>query len=50
MSYVVGAGTQESPHLTSGLPTLWTRSYLVATAGGPILDIVMRYVENQRNT
>jgi putative transposase len=40
----------EFPHLTSRLPTLWTNSYFVATVGGSTLDVVKRYVENQRNT
>jgi putative transposase len=33
----------------SRLPTLWTNSYFVATVGGAILEVVKRYVENQRN-
>ncbi len=40
---------QEFPHLKSRLPTLWTNSYFVATVGGPTLQIVQRYVDNQRN-
>ena len=40
---------QEFPSLRSRLPTLWTNSYLVATVGGPTLEVVKRYVENQRN-
>lgn len=39
----------EFPHLKSRLPTLWTNSYFVATVGGATLDVVKRYVENQRN-
>ncbi|MGW4422137.1 IS200/IS605 family transposase [Streptosporangium sp. NPDC004631] len=39
----------EFPHLKSRMPTLWTNSYLVATVGGATLEIVKRYVENQRN-
>jgi putative transposase len=27
----------------------WTNSYFVATAGGATLEVVKRYVENQRN-
>jgi len=38
----------EFPHLTSRLPTLWTNSYFVATVGGATLDVVRRYVEDQR--
>jgi putative transposase len=39
----------EFPHLKTRLPTLWTNSYFVATVGGATLDVVNRYVENQRN-
>jgi putative transposase len=39
----------EFPHLTSRLPTLWTNSYFVATVGGATLEVVNRYVEDQRN-
>ncbi|MEV4115866.1 IS200/IS605 family transposase [Nonomuraea sp. NPDC049695] len=40
---------QEFPHLKSKLPTLWTNSYFVATVGGTPLDVIQRYVENQKN-
>ncbi|WP_031159350.1 IS200/IS605 family transposase [Streptosporangium roseum] len=40
---------QEFPSLKSKLPTLWTNSYFVATVGGAPLDVVERYVENQKN-
>ncbi|GIH97930.1 IS200/IS605 family transposase [Planobispora siamensis] len=40
---------QEFPSLTSKLPTLWTNSYFVATVGGAPVDVVKRYVENQKN-
>lgn len=40
---------QEFPSLRSRLPTLWTNSYFVATVGGATLEVVKRYVENQRN-
>jgi putative transposase len=39
----------EFPTLKSRLPTLWTNSYFVATVGGATLEVVKRYVENQRN-
>jgi putative transposase len=39
----------EFPHLKSRLPTLWTNSYFVATTGGATLQVIKRYVENQRN-
>lgn len=38
----------EFPSLRSRLPTLWTNSYFVATVGGATLEVVKRYVENQR--
>ena len=40
---------QEFPSLKSRLPTLWTNSYFVATVGGAPLEIVKRYVEDQKN-
>jgi len=40
---------QEFPHLKSMLPTLWTNSHFVAAVGGSTLEVVKRYVENQRN-
>lgn len=40
---------QEFPSLKSRLPTLWTNSYFVATVGGATLEVVKKYVENQRN-
>jgi putative transposase len=39
---------QEVPHLKSRMPTLWTNSYVVATTGGATLEVIKRYVENQR--
>ena len=39
----------EFPHLKTRIPTLRTNSYFVATVGGATLDVVKRYVENQRN-
>ena len=38
----------EFPNLKSRIPTLWTNSYFVATVGGATLDVVKRYVEDQR--
>ncbi|MDT7605677.1 MAG: REP-associated tyrosine transposase [Pseudonocardiales bacterium] len=40
---------EEHPYLRSKLPTLWTNPYLVATVGRATLEIVKRYVQNQRN-
>lgn len=40
---------QEFPHLKSRLPTLWTNSYFVATVGGAPLEVIKKYIENQKN-
>lgn len=39
---------QEFPHLKRRLPTLWTQSYFVATAGGAPLALIKQYIENQK--
>jgi putative transposase len=38
----------EFAHLKSSLPSLWTNSYFVSTIGGVTLDVVKKYVENQK--
>lgn len=38
---------QEFPHLAR-MKSLWSNSYFVATVGGAPLDVVRRYVENQK--
>lgn len=40
---------QEFPQLRRRLPTLWTNSYFVSTVGGAPLEVVKRYVEQQKN-
>ena len=40
---------QEFEHL-SKMPSLWTRSYFVSTAGNVSSDTIKRYVENQRTS
>ena len=40
---------QEFPSLRSRIPTLWTNSHFVATVAGATLEVVNRYVEDQRN-
>jgi putative transposase len=40
---------QEFPFLKTRLPTLWTNSYFLATAGGAPLALIKRYIENQKN-
>lgn len=38
----------EFPRLRSRLPTLWTNSYAVFTVGGAPLEVIKRYIENQK--
>lgn len=38
---------EEFPSLKSRLPSLWTNSYFVATAGGAPLETIKRYIEQQ---
>ena len=40
---------REFPELTHRLPTLWTRSKFIATVGSVSLDVVKKYIENQKN-
>lgn len=39
---------REFPHLRSRLPTLWSRSYYVASVGDVSEQTVRRYVESQK--
>ena len=39
---------QEFPHLTSKLPTLWSRSYYAGTAGHVSESTVKKYIESQK--
>lgn len=39
---------KEFSHLRTRLPTLWTNSYFVSTVGGAPLEIIKRYVEEQK--
>lgn len=39
---------EEFPSLRSRLPTLWTRSYFVATVGGAPLEVVKKYIADQK--
>lgn len=39
---------REFPELRSKLPTLWTRSKFIATVGSVSLDVVKKYIENQK--
>jgi putative transposase len=38
---------QEFPHLRSRLPSLWTRSYYVGTAGHVSSETIRKYIEAQ---
>ena len=38
----------EFPHLKTRLPTLWTNSYFVSTVGGAPLEIIKKYIEEQK--
>jgi putative transposase len=38
---------EEFPHLRSRLPTLWSKSYLAATAGAVSAATVQRYIDTQ---
>lgn len=39
----------EFPHLKSRLPNIWTRSAFISTVGSVSLDVVKKYIENQKN-
>jgi putative transposase len=39
----------EFPKLRSRLPTLWTNSYFVATVGGAPLEVIKKYIEDQKS-
>lgn len=39
----------EFPSVKSRLPSLWTNSYYVGTTGGNQLDVIKRYIENQKS-
>ena len=41
---------EEFPWLKTKLPTLWTNSYFVSTAGGAPLAIVKQYIESQKTS
>ena len=38
----------EFSHLRTRLPTLWTNSYFVFTVGGAPLEIIKKYIEEQK--
>lgn len=40
---------KEFPSLKSELPTLWTRSAFISTVGSASLEVVKKYIEDQKN-
>jgi len=38
----------EFSHLRTRLPTLWTNSYFVSTVGGAPMEIIKKYIEEQK--
>ena len=39
---------EEFPWLKSKIPALWTNSYFVSTVGGATLEVVKKYIEDQK--
>ena len=39
----------EFPQLKSRLPSLWTRSKFISSVGSVTLEVVKKYIENQKN-
>lgn len=39
---------QEFPDLKSRMPSLWSRSYYVGSAGSATADVIKRYIEEQK--
>ena len=40
----------EFKELTTKLPTLWTNSYFISTVGSSPLELIKKYIQNQKNT
>ncbi len=47
--YTANVLRKEFPWLRSRLPCLWTRSKFVSTVGAVTLDVVKKYIEDQKN-
>ena len=47
--YTANVLRKEFPWLKSRLPCLWTRSKFVSTVGAVTLDVVKKYIEDQKN-
>ena len=41
---------KEFPVLKTRLPSLWTNSYFVSTAGGAPLNVIKQYIESQKTS
>lgn len=41
---------EEFPSLKTRMPTLWTNSYFVSTAGDVPLEVIEQYIENQKTS
>ncbi|HCW55688.1 MAG TPA: IS200/IS605 family transposase [Erysipelotrichaceae bacterium] len=41
---------REYPEIRRRIPTLWTRSKFIATVGSVSLDVVKKYIEDQKST
>ena len=39
---------REFPYLRSRVPSIWTRSYFVSSVGAVTLEVVKRYIDNQK--
>lgn len=40
---------EDFPHLKSRIPCIWTNSKFVSTVGSVSLEVVKKYIENQKN-
>lgn len=40
---------QKYQDLRTKVPTLWTNSYFISTVGGVTIDVVKKYIEEQKN-
>lgn len=47
-AYTSHALREDFPHLKKRLPTLWTRSKFISTAGAVTLETVQKYIEDQK--
>lgn len=41
---------RDHPWLKSRIPSLWTRSYFIATTGGASLSKIRKYIQNQKRS